>query len=379
MTIILFIIVLAILVFVHELGHFLVAKRSGVRVDEFGIGFPPRLFGFKKGETLYSINLIPFGGFVKIFGENGETGETVPAQISSGGNVARSPLSDSRSFVNQKRRTQALILVAGVLFNFVFGWLLIGGSYTVGSPVSVEGYEGNLIGEPRLLVISVVPESPAAKAGLKVGDEIVSISGGGNTDSDPTIDDVQRIILQAGSVGGSVDLRVKRGGEDTTKAIVPVATGGGENNPVIGIGMDRIGVARMNIFSALYQGFKTSVNMGVVVAVNLFSLILDAVLGRADLSNVAGPVGIAGLVGDAGRLGFTYLMSFTAFISINLAVLNLLPFPALDGGRLVFVAIEAIRRKPVSAKVTAAVNTAGFLLLLVLIAVITWNDIARLL
>src|SRR3990167_10724945 len=127
MTIILFIIVLAILVFVHELGHFLVAKRSGVRVDEFGIGFPPRLFGFKKGETLYSINLIPFGGFVKIFGENGETGETVPAQISSGGNVARSPLSDSRSFVNQKRRAQALILVAGVLFNFVFGWLFVCG------------------------------------------------------------------------------------------------------------------------------------------------------------------------------------------------------------------------------------------------------------
>jgi len=352
-TIILFFIVLAVLVLVHEFGHFYAAKKCGVRVDEFGLGFPPRIWSKKVGETVYSINAIPFGGFVKIFGES-------PDDESISG-----PNKD-RSFVSVSKWKQVLILSAGIIMNVLFAWLLFTIAFTSGMTTGVSESNLKYIQNSRVIVVDVLPNSPAAKAGLVSGDQLVSFSNVGT---------VQDSIKN--SQGKKISLEIERLTEKKTVEVIP-EKGVLGNDYAVGISMDLVGNVKLPIYLALWEGGRLTVYMFKNIVVGIYSLIHDAVLGKADLSQISGPVGIARLVGDAGRLGFVYLLSFTAFISVNLAVLNLVPFPALDGGRILFVGIEAVTRKMISPKIANSINAIGFGLLLLFMLFVTYRDIVKL-
>lgn len=347
---------------IHEFGHFYAAKKSGVRVDEFGLGFPPRLFGKMYRGTLYSLNAIPFGGFVKIFGES-------PDEESISGPES------GKSFVNRPKWVQIVILAGGVIMNILFAWLLFSIAFMSGMTMGVSESTSKYISDPHVIVLDTLPESPAQKAGLMPGDEIISYSFAGATSSAATVEAVQDAIKNSG--GKTIGVEVQRLAETKYIALVPEQGVLGDMYAV-GISMDLVGKADLPFLLAFWEGAKLTWNMGVNIVTSIYGLLYDAVLGQADVSQISGPVGIARLVGDAGKLGFVYLLSFTAFISLNLAVLNLVPFPALDGGRILFVIIEAIRRKPISPKVANATNAIGFGLLIAFMLFITYKDIAKL-
>ena len=420
MTVILFLIILGALIFVHELGHFITAKKAGIRVDEFALGFPPKLASKKIGETLYSLNLVPFGGYVKIFGEDPEItderkserrihaneesplpkgvdalrapGVVIPSALEdSGTSLAREDATlpaedggtpvvkgdDSRRFTSKSKWVQALMLSSGVLGNIVFAWLLISIGFMSGIPSSVEGRYAKEVKNPTLMITSVLPGSPAENGGLKAGDAIFSLTRDSRTHraSEGNAEAARDFI---GESAGALAIEFKRGGEIQTTRVEPVF-GIVEGKPAIGVTLDAVGVAQFGFFRSLFEGLLMTWDLLREVAIGLAGFIKQAFLGQADFSAIAGPVGIAGLVGEARVLGLVYLLSFTAFISINLAVINLLPIPALDGGRLLFLAIEGISRRAIPPRVTRALNATGFALLILLMAVITYRDIVKLL
>lgn len=364
MTIVLFFIILGSLVFVHELGHFLAAKKSGIRVDEFALGFPPKILGKKVGETVYNLNLVPFGGYVKIFGDD--------ADVMS--DLAVSEADKARSFIAKPRYIQAIVLASGVLGNIVFAWILLSIGFMAGIPSSVDGRYATDVRDAKLTITTVLPDSPAEKAGLHSGDAITSMTEGSKQFSDSDADQAGDFI--AGSKG-TLSVSYARGKESGTVTVEPVV-GIVEGKPAIGVALNTVGVVRFGFFRSFYEGLLMTVDLFREVAVGLFGFLKQAILGQASLSAVTGPVGIAGMVGEARVLGIVYLLSFTAFISINLAVINLLPIPALDGGRLLFLAIEGIIRRPISTKFTKVVNTAGFFILIAFMLFITYRDIAKL-
>lgn len=384
LAIIIFIIILAVLIVVHELGHFFAAKISGVRVDEFGIGYPPRATTlFRRAGTAFTLNWIPFGGFVRIFGENPlEEGEV--EQVATPEEIALGIAPRGVSFSKKSRPIQAFILVAGVTCNFLFAWLLISIGFMYGLPTSVDAGLGE-VENPRVVITNIVADSPSAVAGLKVGDVITAMetmdttatAGGKKSVSLAEITPATVSDFIAANGDKALGVTYTRGESVETVSVTPRA-GVIEGKPAIGIGMDMIGTLKLPIHKALWQGLKTTSYLTGATAVGLFDFVKDSVLGQADLSQVAGPVGIVGLVGDASKLGFIYVLSFTAFISINLAVINLLPFPALDGGRLLFVAIEAVSRRPINPKIANGLNIVGFGILILLMVVVTVSDVWKL-
>ena len=365
MNFVLFIIVLGALIFVHELGHFLVAKKCGMRVDEFGLGFPPRVFGKKIDETTYSINWIPFGGFVKIFGENPP--DNPEAECLETG--------EERSFNKKNRGLQAAVLIAGVSFNIIFAWLVISASFVSGFPAPVGYYQDLPVENPRLILTQVLTNSPASQAGLRSGDAIVSVAANDSVLPDLTADSVSDFMNQ--HQDREILIGYERGNEKGEVRVVPVA-GLVAERAAIGVGLDLIGTVKLPFFRALWESAKTTGVLLVEITKGLGKFFYKVFIFQADFSEVAGPIGIAGLVGVAASLGFANLLGFVAFISLNLAVINLLPFPALDGGRLLFVAIETIRRRPLNPKIVNYLNGIGFVLLLLLMLVITYKDVIKL-
>lgn len=363
MYVILFFVILAILVLIHEFGHFYAAKKSGVRVDEFGLGFPPRLWSKQVGETLYTINAIPFGGFVKIFGENPDE-ESISGPDST------------RSFVKIAKWKQVIILAAGITMNVIFAWILFSIAFMSGMTMGVSDSVSKYITEPHVIVVDTLPNSPSAKAGLQSGDEILAYSVAGATTTASTVEAVQNVIKD--SNGKKVAFDVFRVTGNKYIEVIPEKGVLGDKY-AIGISMDLVGKVNLPFYLAFWEGAKLTGNMFVNIGQGLYQLIHDAFLGKADVSQLSGPVGIARLVGDASKLGFVYLLSFTAFISLNLAVLNLVPFPALDGGRILFVIIEAIIRRPITPKIANTINAIGFGLLLFFMLFVTYKDIAKLL
>lgn len=370
MSILIFFIVLLVLVLVHEFGHFFAAKRFGIRVDEFGFGFPPRLFGKKWGETEYTFNLLPIGGFVKIFGENPDE-ESI-----SGGDK-------KRSMVNKPKWQQAIVLFAGVFSNFILAWILFSISLMLGLPTTSsavpEGYE---VRDPSLMIISVVPGSPAQQSGLEAGDKItkvesVSPEGGINYLSEINPDTLKSFILS--NQDTEISLEYKRSSEESlysTSLTPEYSEQTGEY--VIGIAMGQVGTLKLPVLPAIWEGFKYNWNVTGATAVGLYTLIADSVRGEGDLSSITGPVGMVGIVGDAYEFGLTYLLSFTALISIHLAIINLAPFPALDGGRLLFLLIEKLKGSRLSPVFANGANIIGFALLIILMLFVTYQDILNL-
>lgn len=365
MTILIFIAVLFVLILVHEWGHFIVAKKTGMRVDEFGIGFPPKLFGIKRGETEYTINLLPIGGFVKIYGENAED---AAADAASSRDI-------SRSFIAKGKWSQAAVLVAGVTMNVLLAWFIFSFVFAVGVPTAVS--EDGASSDATLIVSHVVPDGPAAQANIPLGATIVALHDGAEEVSALTPTAFSEFVRAHG--GESLSITYTIGEREETTELVP-EVGALEESPdraAVGVALTLVETVRSPIHIAVYDGFITTFKGLRDVMVGLSTLLYDSVLGRADFSQIAGPVGIVGLVGDAADFGFTSLLMFMAFISLNLAVINLLPFPALDGGRLLFVVIEAVRRKPINPMWVGRLNLAGFALLILLMVVVTYNDIMR--
>ncbi len=380
LTVIIFLIVLAVLIFVHELGHFLFAKMFGIRVDAFKIGFGPKIFSWTpnkkdgtKGETEYGLNLIPFGGYVKIFGEN-------PDDTSTHG-----PEAKKRSMVHKPRWQQAIVLVGGVLFNFLFATIIYIGLLSHGMVTAPDNFPGysQYLSNPRIMITGLTDGLPAQKAGLKDGDVIVSVYKSASSESaTSTIQGIQQVINA--NNGSEVVVNYIRGGHANLVHVLPtlgiaVSTTTLDNMAqkyFIGIQMADAVDIKLPFFTAVYEGGVFSTEILKITAVGLYDFIGQAFHGKADLSQVTGPVGIAKDVGDAFSVGIGSLLSLTALISINLAIINLLPFPALDGGRVFFLAIEAVIRRRLPANITNWVNVVGFGLLMLLMVVITYREVA---
>lgn len=367
MSIIFFIIILLVLILAHELGHFIVAKSAGIRVDEFGIGFPPRAgVLWRRGETAYTINWLPFGGFVKIFGEN-------PDDESMHGPDR------ARSMSNKPAVIQALVLVAGVVFNMLLAWFLLTGVFMLGTDITLDNQaEIDHAENIKLVVNYVIPDSPAAEAGLKTGDIITSLKAGADSLTEFTPESTAAFIES--HAPATMNLIINRNGTSITEAITPTQ-GLSTDKPdryLIGISMDLVGFLQYtNPASALYQGGGLTIDMTKFVWSGLVTFFKGLVTFKADFSEVAGPIGIVGVVGQAAASGFTSVLFLTALISINLAIINILPIPALDGGRLLFLVIETAARRRIPPRVANTIHSAFFALLILLIFVVSYFDVLR--
>jgi len=345
----------------HEFGHFIVAKLFGMRVDEFGVGFPPKIAGTKIGETEYTLNWFPFGGFVRIWGEEGQDAD------------------DPRVFSNRPVLHQAAVLFAGPLMNVVMALILSAIAFAIGtSAVISEENAAYISGEPRVVVGAVLPGSPAEAAGIEAGDTIRAISTGFEAHFVASSEEVSERISAAER---AVTLTMERSGNTLQIEIEPVA-GLIENDPsrrAVGIATALVGTVAYPMPLALWKGVSDTARDTVFITVSIAMLIADAFTLSADVSNIAGPVGIATLTGEAAGFGAGALLSFAALLSVNLAIINLLPFPALDGGRLVLLGVETAMRRRIPAGVAQAVNAGGFFVLVLLMIAVTFQDVTRLL
>lgn len=329
MTAIYAIVLFVLLIFPHELGHFIVAKAVGVKVNEFAFGMGPALFQREKGETLYSIRLIPIGGYCAMEGENEES-------------------DNPRSFNNKPGWAKISVLVAGAAMNVLIAILAL---------TIIAGVAGS-----ATTTIDKVDEgSPAYVAGIDAGDRIVSVN---ETD----IESWSQVGEAIGASPENVAITVERDGEAVTMDVIPKKTEDGRY--VIGI----TAKVSHNPAQALVNGVKSTWNMTIVMFQSLYMLIS----GDVPASDIAGPVGIVSMVSDTTSYGWYYFVSLVALMSINLAIINLLPFPALDGGRILFVLIRKITGKMISDDLEGKIHMIGMVLLLVLMIFATGNDIVRL-
>jgi regulator of sigma E protease len=359
MSILIFVIVIIALIVVHEFGHFVAAKLSGMRVDEFGLGYPPRALTIaKRGETSYTLNWLPFGGFVKIYGEDG------------GG-------ASPRAFSNRPRILQAIVLIAGIAMNLLFAYVLITGALIAGTPRALSDSEVASARNPELLVANILPGSPAAKAELLPGDVVASAS---DTKGEwRAVDPKSFTSFISESAGAEITLSVTRNGK-TQQIRVQPKEGIITSDPfryALGVEVATVGVVPVSLGQAVREGATLTWEATTLTAVGLWHFFYSIFTFSADLSQVAGPIGIAGAVGTASTQGLGYLFSIMAIISINLALINLIPVPALDGGRLLFVIIESVIRRPIKASVAHAINSVGFVFLILLMLVVSAHDIFK--
>jgi regulator of sigma E protease len=328
------IVTFCLLVFVHELGHFLMAKKVGVTVCEFSIGMGPAIFKKQGKETLYSLRLLPIGGYVRLEGEDEKS-------------------DDEGALCNKTPFQRFLVIVSGALMNLILGFLLF---------VIIVSFKGSGTNE-----IAVINEgSPMAEAGFMAGDKIVNLELNGKSQKIKTYNDI--IFFNISNGNGNMYVTVERDGNEIKNLVTPTEKDG---NALYGI---RIKSIDRNPVSVIKAAFNESVFMCKLVFVSLWWLIS----GKVPVSELSGPVGIVSGIGQAASFGIFSVLNLIALISINLGVANLLPIPALDGGRLVFTVIEMIRRKPIDAELEGKIHFIGFALLLCLMLFVTFFDIKRL-
>ncbi|PJA09309.1 RIP metalloprotease RseP [Candidatus Falkowbacteria bacterium CG_4_10_14_0_2_um_filter_41_15] len=414
-TAVIFLLVLSLLVFAHELGHFWTAKKFKVGAPEFGFGFPPRVFGFQliRGKqlkkisetesidvkierdengmliekitddkrkidiivpakrwrfirgnreltaedeaygTVYSLNWIPLGGFVKIKGQDGEE----PA--------------DRDSFSAQPIYKRFLILFAGVFMNIILAMALLSIGFMIGLPQNTENMQkGGTMEAKKVQIMEVIAGSPAEKAGVKLGDQVVGI----NDQAIFSEEDIQNFL--ANKAGQEVTLHIKRYSEPQEIKVTPQVLAE-TNRGGIGVLLTASAIVHYPWYQALWEGSKTAILLLWAIILTFYDLIRNLIGGNAVAGAVAGPVGIATLTGQVARMGFTYLLQFTALLSLNLAVINFLPIPALDGGRAVFLLIEKIKKRPVRKELENLLHNIFFLLLILLIVWVTIKDVLK--
>lgn len=340
---------LSLLILVHEFGHFIAAKFFSIKVEEFGFGFPPCVFSWKRGETVYSMNAVPIGGFVRLEGEYDAVGKE----------IAASP----HSFSARPAWQRAIVMLAGVLMNVMCGWVILTGVFMAGIP-------------QHLVIARVVEDSPAQRAHLEEGDVILGARFNGKELSDPIASDAFTALARS-AAGSELFLSVGRAGETLRVGVV-----GREVPPpgegALGVGLAEIGAAPLPFFGAFQQAFVETVELIRMVGVGFVALIRQVITEPAALEGIAGPVGVVAFAAHAGSLGFVYLIQFVAFISLNLAVFNIIPFPALDGGRLVMLCFEYAKGSPFSRRLQVVLNAFGFVLLIGIVIAVTIQDIGRL-
>lgn len=341
--------VLGLLVFVHELGHFLAAKKAGVRVERFSLGFPPKMIGKKIGDTEYMISWLPLGGYVKLSGESLEEEES----------------NQPYSLQVQPAWVKAIIFAAGPIMNFLLALILLWGIFYVSGEAEWD--------KTKIVIGTVQKDSPAEKAGIKAGDMIISLNGQSVFQFDSLAQKVYSMPGQA------VNLAWLSGKDTVRKSIVTMKEKTyNEKGETIFIG--RIGIQQA--FTRKPVGFFTAGSRAGITTVAFTGQVVRFVKGlftrEFSLKSVGGPVFISKIAGQEARRGFSQLLLFAALLSVNLALLNLLPVPALDGGHLALLAVEKIIRRPISIKTRAVIQQVGFGLLLLLIVFVTYNDILRL-
>ena len=370
-TLIIFIIVLGVIVLFHEFGHFITAKKTGMGVYEFGFGFPPRAIGWyrdpqtkkwvsvgrkfereKAPAMIWSLNWLPIGGFVSIKGEEG--GDNSPD-----------------SFGAQKYWKKCLVTVAGVVMNVILAGILLGVGYLIGLPQVLDGVSDSaIISNQRLEIVQVIKNTPAEAMDIKQGDAILKIDDVEN----PSLEFMQEYVNS--HAGAEINLSLKRNGEILDKKITPMIyedTG----KAGIGVGLAELGTVRYPWYQAFYYGLTATGYYLKAIVFTFGLLIYGLFTGTAGVmaEAVAGPVGIAVMTGEVARLGLAYLLQFTALLSLNLAVLNILPIPALDGGRLIFLTIGKIFGNERGLKYEQLAHTLGFLLLMALVVLVTFKDL----
>ncbi|MBK18959.1 MAG: RIP metalloprotease RseP [Rhodospirillaceae bacterium] len=352
-----FILVLTVLVFVHELGHYLAARRCGVRVEVFSIGFGPEIFGFDgKGGTRWKFSAIPFGGYVRMFGERAPDSDT-----------GEPPLSDQDievSFFRKSLGQRAWIVFAGPLANFLFAIVVLAGLFCiVGQPYTPAD------------VGKVVPGSAAEEAGLKPGDIFLKI----DSTRIERFEQVRRIVQL--SPGRRLSMLVKRDGQEVSLVVIPKAievTQFGSKQTIGRLGVSRTGrdmvFVRHDPFTAIWEAtVRTFVLTG-----NILDALGQIISGKRKADELGGPVRIAQISGDMAQAGIVMVVQFAAILSINLGLINLFPIPLLDGGHLVFYGIEALRGRPVGERAMEYSLNIGLALILCLTIFVTWNDLVQL-
>lgn len=352
-TLLVFIVVISLLVFVHELGHFLTARRLGVGVDEFGFGFPPRIIGITRRNTIYSLNWIPFGGFVRLKGET-PGGEAGPD-----------------SFMAQKASRRFVILAAGVVMNYLLAAILFTVGFSIGLPTAVDqnGSDRNHIKNVHTEIISTDPTGAADKAGIRSGDVVTHIG-----DSPVASAEALKSALQESKDAPSV-ITIIRNDSEQRVSVIPERSSDGQYR--IGIGILDVGTLSYPFPQSIVKGTMVTATMTGQVFSSFGGLLRDLVIERKLSADLSGPVGVVVMTGQAVRLGFAYLIQFTALLSITLAVVNFFPLPALDGGRALFVIIEVLRRKPVNQRIESLVHAVGFYVLIGLVLLISIHDVEK--
>ncbi len=343
------IVFLGILIFVHELGHFLMARLYGVGVEKFSLGFGPKIWGIKRGETEYVLSLFPLGGYVKLLGENPEEELPEDADI-------------SRSFSHKPLSTKAAIVAAGPMSNLIFAAFVMSMVYLWGIPVL----------EP--VVGKVLPNTPAAVAGLMPKDKIVAIEGKRMS----SWSDLSGIIQK--NPGKPLKLTIKRKDQSLELTVTPEPQ---ETKNIFGekkkVGM--LGIVAAGVFRVERSNPLTAVARGIGYTVKIFYLtvlgIIKIIQRVVPAKSVGGPILIVQLASQQAKAGLLSLLTFMAFISVNLGVINLFPIPVLDGGHLLFFCIEAVRRRPLSIRTKEMAQQIGLAIIIIIMVLAFYNDIAR--
>jgi regulator of sigma E protease len=355
MSILIFLLILSILVLVHEFGHFIAAKKNGVLVEEFGIGFPPRLFGIKIKETVYSVNLIPLGGFVKLYGEEYDE----MSQKAKG----KRQKAKKKAFVYKHPWQKIMIIVAGVVGNFFLGWFLISYLFTQGVPVPAN----------KVIIEKVQEKSPAKEAFLQPKDAIYSLK----VDKVyPIKTSTDLITLTKKFAGKKIVLYVERGKEKIQTVIVPRKNPPKNEGP-LGIVITSMTEKKYPWYQAPFYGLAHAASTTQKIIVELTKTIFQLLTFKKPSVDIAGPIGIARFTSEAAKSGKNAVLELMALLSLNLAVVNLLPFPALDGGRLVFALYELLTKKRINKKLESYLNLFGFIFLIAVAILVSINDILK--
>lgn len=376
-TITIFILILGLLIFVHELGHFVMARRNGIAAHEFGFGFPPRLVGVYRGETtgrwkvvfggrhvaargtIYSLNWIPLGGFVRIKGEDGTD-------------------NDPDSFATKSAWTRIKVLGAGVVMNFVLAWVLISVGFMIGIPQTLDTVLSTRAQatDAHVQVLAVEADSPAQRMGIGMGDLILMVCGASTQSCEniATVEDLQRTVTAHATE--EIMITVQRGEASHTLRGTPRIDPQTQDGR-IGVQIEEVALVRYPWYEAFWWGIGATYTMIKNILIAFGMMIVNLITGAGVSADLAGPVGIAYLTKQVTDLGISYLLQFAALLSINLGIINAVPFPALDGGRMLFVLIEKIKGSPVSRRVEAIAHSLGFSLLILLMIVVTFRDLLR--
>ncbi len=360
----LFIIILLLLVVVHEFGHFIVAKLTGMRVDEFAFGFPPRIFAKKIGETTYAINALPLGGYVSIWGENGSEEDK----------KAHGAATHPRAFGNRPWWAQLLVLIAGVTMNMLLAlFIFISISYGSVTVSADDEIFGSRIKNSSLMVAEVSKESPAFKAGIVPGSTILSVT---NLNQKAALTTATSLIAFIGTYQNTPFVISYLSPDGHQKSTTVAAVYGiVPDKKALGISIEQVGTVRTTLLEAITLGYNKTITITQLTVEGLLNVLTSVFKGNEVLSSLSGPVGIAKIVGETSEYGISAILTLVAVLSINLAIFNILPLPALDGGRMVVVIIETISRRKIPYVYYSWINITGFLALMLLLVVVTINDI----